>query len=144
MKHGFAYKRMISDYILIQAETALAIGIIGSIFAREQQITYQYFFLPAIIGLICMIPCIITYIKDDMTIKQIIIQRVVELIVLEIAIIGVIYYIVGDAPGKYGYIAIFFSVFFFDVITYVISYCMEKKEADVINKKLRENRQNHS
>ena len=36
-----------------------------------QKITYSYFFLPAIIGLICMLPCLITYFKEDMTVKQI-------------------------------------------------------------------------
>lgn len=139
MRHSDAIKKMISDYILIQAETAISIGIIGSIFAGEQKITYQYFFLPALIGLICMLPCIVTYFKEDMTIKQIIIQRAVEWIVLEAAIIGVIYYIAGDAPGKAGYIAMIFSITFFDIVTYAFSYYLEKREADAVNKKLREN-----
>lgn len=140
MRHRNAIKRMISDYILIQAETAIAIGIIGSIFAGEQKITYQYFFLPAVIGLICMLPCLITYFKEDMTIRQILIQRVVEWLVLEVAIIGLVYYVVGDAPGKEGYLAMVFSILFFDITTYGISYYLEKREADTINEKLKENR----
>lgn len=132
------FKRMLSDYIMIQAETALAIGIIGSIFAGEEKITYHYFFLPAILGFICMLPCIIIYIKEDMTIKQVIVQRVLELIVLECAIIGIIYYIVGDTIGRAGYIAIGVSVLFFDVLTYALSWYLEKKEADMLNEKLRE------
>lgn len=132
------FKRMLSDYIMIQAETALAIGIIGSIFAGDEKITYHYFFLPAILGFICMLPCIIIYIKEDMTIKQVIIQRVLELIVLECAIIGIIYYIVGDTIGRAGYIAIGVSVLFFDVLTYALSWYLEKKEADMLNEKLRE------
>ena len=134
-------KKMISDYILVQAEMALSIGIIGSIFAGEEKITYQYFFLPALLGLVCMLPCIITYVKEDMTIKQIIIQRVVEWVVLEIAIMGIIYYIVGDVPGRAGYIAIFFSILIFDVLTYLLSWFLERKEADQINEKLRKERE---
>ena len=141
MKHSNAIKQMLADYILVQAETALSIGIIGSIFASEQKITYQYFFLPALIGFICMLPCVITYFKEDMTVKQIIVQRVVELIVLEIALMGAVYYIVGDVPGKSGYIAIGFSILLFDIATYGISYYLEKRETDILNEKLKENRE---
>lgn len=136
-----AIKKMISDYIIVQAEIALSMGIIGSIFTAEQPITYHYFFLPALLGLICMLPCLIIYFKEDMTIKQIIIQRVVEVIVLEVAIIWVVHYIVGDTPGMGGYIAIAFSILFFDILTYVLSYLLEKKEADAVNEKLRKDKE---
>lgn len=64
------------------------------------------------------------------------IQRIVEWIVLEIAFIWIVYKMVGDVPGKLGYVAIFFSILFFDIATYAISYFLEKREADDINKKL--------
>ena len=131
-----ALKRMISDYILIQAEIALSFGIVGSIFAKDVSISFSYFLLPAIIGLLCIIPCIITYVKEDLTVKQIMIQRIVEWIVLEVAFIWIVYKMVGDVPGKLGYGAIFFSILFFDIATYAISYFLEKREADDINKKL--------
>ena len=131
-----ALKRMISDYILIQAEIALSFGIVGSIFAKDVSISFSYFLLPAIIGLLCIIPCIITYVKEDLTVKQIMIQRIVEWIVLEVAFIWIVYKMVGDVPGKLGYVAIFFSILFFDIATYAISYFLENREADDINKKL--------
>lgn len=131
-----ALKRMVSDYILIQAEIALSFGIVGSIFAKDVSISFHYFFLPAILGMVCMLPCIITYVKEDLTIKQVIIQRIVEWVILEIVIIWIVYKMVGDAPGKLGYVAMVFSILFFDVATYVISYFLEKREADDLNEKL--------
>ena len=131
-----ALKRMISDYILIQAEIALSFGVVGSIFAKDVAISFSYFLLPAIMGLLCIIPCIITYVKEDLTVKQVIVQRIVEWIILEIVFVCAVYKIVGDAPGKTGYVAIVFSVMFFDASTYFISYFLEKREADDINKKL--------
>ena len=83
-----------------------------------------------------MLPCIITYVKEDLTIKQIIIQRIVEWIILEAVFIWMAYKMLGDVPGKLGYVAIGFSILFFDVATYVISYFLEKREADDINEKL--------
>lgn len=141
MKNKNAWKKMISDYIIVQAEFALSIGIIGSIFAGNEPISYTYFFLPAFLGLICMLPCVITYFKEDMTIRQIMVQRVVEFIVLEIVIIAIVHYIVGDTLGTAGYIAMFFSILFFDVLSYLLSYLLERKEADAINEKLRADRE---
>ena len=130
------FTRMVLDYILIQAEITLSFGIIGSIFAKDVSISFRYFFLPAILGLICILPCVITYVKEDLTVKQIIIQRVIEWIILEVVFIWMAYKMLGDVPGKLGYVAIGFSILFFDVATYVISYFLEKREADDINAKL--------
>lgn len=132
---------MISDYIMVQAEIAFSIGVIGSIFAGEQSISYRYFFLPAVLGFICMLPCVVTYFKEDMTIKQIIAQRVIEVVVLEATIIGILYKMLGDTLGVGGYLATACSILFFDVVTYVYSYMMEKNEADAINRKLKADRE---
>lgn len=94
------FSKMVLDYILIQAEIAFSFGIIGSIFAKDVSISFSYFFLPAILGLICMLPCIITYVKEDLTIKQIIIQRIVEWIILEAVFIWMAYKMLGDVPGN--------------------------------------------
>lgn len=139
MKNG--WKKMILDYIMVQAEITASIGIIGSFFVREQIISYHYFFLPAFLAFICMLPCMVTYFKDDMTVRQIILQRIIEVIVIEIAMIGIIYHIVGDALGMGGYVAVAGSVLIFDIFTYVYSYMMEKNEADAINDKLKADRE---
>lgn len=131
-------KRMISDYILVQAEIALSFGIVGSIFAGDVSITFSYFLLPAVLGLICMLPCIVVYVKEDLTVKQVIIQRVTEWIVLEIVFLWGTYQMVGDIPGMLGYGVVAFTILFFDVASYTISYYLEKREADDINRKLNE------
>lgn len=131
-------KRMVSDYIIVQAEIALSFGIVGSIFAGDVPITFSYFLLPAVLGLICMLPCIIVYVKEDMTVKQVMIQRIVEWIVLEAVILWIAYKMVGDVPGVVGYVAMAVSILVFDVASYAISYYLEKREADDVNVKLSE------
>ena len=131
-------KRMVSDYILVQAEIALSFGIVGSIFAGDVSITFSYFFLPAVLGLICMLPCIIVYVKEDMTVKQVMIQRIVEWVVLEAVILWIAYKMVGDVPGVAGYVAMAVSILVLAVTSDVISYYLEKREADDVNVKLSE------
>ena len=75
MKEFDPKREFLFDYITVVAECTFAIAVIGSLFARNNSISFIYFFLPFGLALICMIPCIPIYLKDDMTIPQIMWQR---------------------------------------------------------------------
>lgn len=140
MKEFDPLREFIFDYITVVAENTLSIAVIGSIFVRNESITFVYFFLPFVLALLCMIPCIPIYLKEDLTVKQVLIQRSVELVVLEIAMYWVIRFLIGDMLPAAGYVAILFSVAFFDVLSYLIKWYLEKEEADKINRKIQERR----
>lgn len=140
MKNSDVLKRMLSDFLNINAETTLTIAIIGSIFAGNVRITYHYFFIPLILSIIYMIPCIPVYFKENMTIKQVMLQRTAELIVIEAATIGVTYLLAGDVFSIYGYVAVGISVLVFDVLTYLLQWYFEKSTADNINRIINEMR----
>ena len=130
----------IFDYITVVAENTLAIAVIGSIFVRDASISFVYFFLPFVLALICMIPCIPIYLKEDMTVKQILLQRGIELVVLEVAMCLAIRFVMGESFPEIGYVAILISTAFFDVLSYLIKWYLEKEEADKINRKIEEYR----
>lgn len=140
MKEFDPLREFIFDYITVVAENTLSIAVIGSIFVRNGSITFVYFFLPFALALLCMIPCIPIYLKEDLTVKQVLIQRSVELVVLEIAMYWVIRFIIGDMLPAAGYVAILFSVAFFDILSYLIKWYLEKEEADKINRRIQERR----
>lgn len=140
MKEFDPVREFIFDYITVAAETTLAIAVIGSIFAGEARIGFGYFFLPFVLALVCMLPCIPIYLKEDMTIRGIFIQRIVELIILEAAMYFGIYFLLGDTLSKGGYAAILFSTAFFDILSYLIKWYLEKEEAQKINRRIREMR----
>lgn len=140
MKEFDPLREFIFDYITVVAENTLSIAVIGTIFVRNESITFVYFFLPFVLALLCMIPCIPIYLKEDLTVKQVLIQRSVELVVLEIAMYWVIRFLIGDMLPAAGYVAILFSVAFFDVLSYLIKWYLEKEEADKINRRIQERR----
>ena len=140
MKNSDVLKRMLSDFLNINAETTLAIAIIGSIFAGKTQITYHYFFIPLILSIIYMLPCIPVYFKENMTVKQVIFQRIAELIVIEGATIWVAYLLAGGVFSIYGYVAVGISVLIFDLLTYLLQWYFEKSTADNINRIINEMR----
>lgn len=140
MKEFDPLREFIFDYITVVAENTLSIAVIGTIFVRNESITFVYFFLPFVLALLCMIPCIPIYLKEDLTVKQVLIQRSVELVVLEITMYWVIRFLIGDMLPAAGYVAILFSVAFFDVLAYLIKWYLEKEEADKINRRIQERR----
>ena len=140
MKEFDPVREFIFDYITVVAENTLAIAVIGIIFVRDASISFVYFFLPFVLALICMIPCIPIYLKEDMTVKQILLQRGIELVVLEVAMCLAIRFVMGESFPEIGYVAILISTAFFDVLSYLIKWYLEKEEADKINRKIEEYR----
>jgi len=140
MKEFDPLREFVFDYITVVAENTLAIAVIGSIFVPNADISFLYFFLPFVLAFLCMLPCIPIYLKEDMTIKQVLIQRIVEWIVLEISMYAAIRLVIGELLPKSGCVAILFSVTFFDVLSYLIKWYLEKEEAEKINRRIREHR----
>lgn len=140
MKEFDPVREFLFDYITVVAENTLAIAVIGSLFARNVSINFTYFFLPFFLSIICMLPCIPIYLKEDMTVKQIMIQRLAELVVLEIAMYVAIRFVLGNHLPVVGYVGILFTTAFFDVLSYLIKWYLEKEEADKINRKIQEHR----
>ncbi len=136
MKAEMNFTAFMRDLFFVETETVLSFAIIGSIFARDASITYVHFFIPLVMGFIYMLPCIPVYVKEDMTIPQVIVQRVAELIVLEVICIYVGNYLAGKYLDIPGLIGIGVSVVFFDVLSYYFAYRMEKAESEKLNKKI--------
>lgn len=44
----------------VVAENTLSIAVVGSLFARDVQISFMHFFLPFGLALVCMLPCLPT------------------------------------------------------------------------------------
>ena len=127
MENG--WKKFLSDYILVQAETTLSIGVIGTIFARDIKVSLSYFFIPAILGLF--------YFKDDLKVWQIVLQRFIEWIMIEVGTMYTMKILFGEVISKAVYIAAFISVSVFMILTTVISDLLEKKEINDLNTKLK-------
>lgn len=122
------------NYFNVVAETTLSIAVIGSIFAGDVKITYSFFFLPIVLSFAYMLPCLPIYLKENMTVKQVMVQRFVELIIIEAGTIFVAHLLIGERLGIVGYIAVGASVLIFDVLSYLTQWIYEKSKAEKINK----------
>ena len=119
-------------------ECVLSFAIVGTIFAREASISYAFFFIPLVLGALCMVPCLPVYLIENMSIPQVIVQRSVELVVLEAACVWTANFLAGDFLGKTGLVVVAALTALFDVLSYSVAYLLEKAESERLNKKLKE------
>ena len=138
MKKNVNISAFFRDLFFVQAECVLSFAIVGTIFARNASISYAYFFIPLVMGALCMVPCLPVYLIENMSIPHVIVQRSVELVVLEAACVWTANFLAGDFLGKPGLIAVAALTALFDVLSYSVAYWLEKSESERLNKKLRE------
>ena len=128
------FRSIAFNFLNVIAETTLSIAIIGAIFAGDVKITYHYFFLPIILSVAYMLPCLPVYLKENMSVKQVIVQRIIELIIIEAGTLFIAHLLIGEHLGIVGYIVVGASVLIFDVLSYLTQYIYEKSKAEKINK----------
>ncbi|MBO7124026.1 MAG: LytTR family transcriptional regulator [Treponema sp.] len=138
MKRNLNISAFFRDLFFVQTECVLSFAIVGTIFAREAAISYAYFFIPLVMGALCMVPCLPVYLIENMSIPQVIVQRSVELVVLEAACVWTANFLAGDFLGMPGLVAVAALTALLDVLSYSVAYWLEKAESERLNKKLRE------
>ena len=138
MKRNVNISAFIRDLFLVETECVLSFAIVGTIFARGAAISYAHFFIPLALGALCMLPCLPVYLIENMSIPQVIVQRSAELAALEAACVWTANFLAGDFLGTPGLVAVAVLTALFDVLSYTVSYMMEKAESERLNKTLKE------
>ena len=138
MKKNVNISAFFRDLFLVETECVLSFAVIGTIFARDAAISYAHIFVPLVLGVICMLPCLPVYLIENMTIPQVIVQRSAELAVLEAVCVWTANFLAGGFLGRIGLWAVAASVLIFDAISYLAAYFLEKAESERLNKKLLE------
>ena len=130
------FKRYFIDYLLVNFETTLAIGIIGIFFCNNITIGFDCFFLPPLFSIIGMLGCIPLYFMENLTINQVKLYRVLDFIFLEFAIEGLVYVVFKQQAQREVYIFTGIFTFVNCVLTYLISDQLYRKDVKVVNEKL--------
>lgn len=140
MMDFYMVKEIISDYINAVVEKTFVITVISSIFVRSVNARYEYVYLPFILAAVCVLSYIPVYINEDMKIKQILLHKAAELLLLEISMCFVVFYSTGgNIPGLV-YVAVIVFTAFFDALSYMIRWYFDMEKAGIINRKITERR----
>jgi len=86
-KKYFAIK-LLNMFFIITTLITIVMGVMGLIWERDRLLTYEVMFSPVIIGFISVLPSIVMYSKKELTLRQIVIRKVLHLFLLEIELIA--------------------------------------------------------
>lgn len=124
-------KDNIMNFFIIVTLVNLVMFISGSILAPEMRFGYEAFVVPIIDGLLGIIPGIIMYSKRELTVRQMLIREVIQLLAIE-AIILFFTFGLSDVSGEditpY-VVAVAVSVAVVYVLVIVIRYLLDSRKA---------------
>lgn len=86
-KKEFAIK-LLNMFFIVTTLITIVMGVMGLIWERDRLLTYEVMFSPVIIGFISVLPSIVMYSKKELTLRQIVIRKVLHLFLLEIELIA--------------------------------------------------------
>ncbi len=90
-KTFFVKKIMISFYITVTF-IVLAMAILGLVFEPDTRMGYEAFFSPLIFGAIATFPNLLTYSKEELSVRQALVRKIIHFFLLEILILTSLYF----------------------------------------------------
>ncbi len=117
----------------------LAIYVTGMLFRPEQTFGYEAFLSPLLFGLLTVIPTVILYSKKELTIRQLLIRKSVQLIMDIVIVIAVIF---GSSEMNHETVAAAIGVAVSIVVVFAavhgIEWLLAQKTARQLTKQLAE------
>lgn len=108
----------------------LAMFILGLLFRSDQRFGYEVFIYPLIYGLIGMIPILVVRTQKELSVKQIIIRKIMQLFLLMVLLLGCIFGQSLKDPNRIpAIIGVAFSIVLIYVLVNVIEWMMDERTA---------------
>ena len=128
-------KKCLIDFLMIQAGISFAIGVIGCIKTPALGVTHYSFFMPFVYAFFCVIPSFIIYSAKELSIKQMLVRKIIQLLLIEF-IVMLLSYIIGTLNNTFICIAIILAVIVVYIVVNVLEYLFCKSVADAMTKKI--------
>ncbi len=131
----FLKKTLMNFFIIVTAIT-VATAILGITYYPRATFGYEAYYSPIIFGALASLPSFVLYSNRELTLKQMLVRRILHFIILELILLGF-----GLISGLFNSteVALTFalSVFIIYLFTNVIKWIMDSKTADEINQGLK-------
>ncbi|MGN1166647.1 MAG: hypothetical protein ACI4S2_09525 [Lachnospiraceae bacterium] len=132
-------KSMLQDFFVITTFVNIVMFVLGSIYRPEVTFSYEILLFPPLYGFLGTIPSWILYSKKELSTRQIVIRKILQVIVLELILILVIFG--GENLCKENIpviTALAISVFLVYVLVNIVSWLLDVRTAKAVMKELSE------
>ncbi|MBP1560223.1 MAG: hypothetical protein J6C96_03135 [Oscillospiraceae bacterium] len=131
-------KSVMSQFFVIATLINLATFILGEIFRPDERFGYDAFLSPLIYAAISLVPMLCMYSKKELTIKQHIFRELLQLIAIEVILIGFGLGAKCLAPENISLTASFaLSILVIYVLVLVIAWLLDVKTARQLTSELK-------
>lgn len=119
-----------ATYFIIVTLINLSTFVLGSIYRPEERFGYGAFLAPLLYGFWGILPMCVMYSAKEMTRREIFIRKILQFILLEVLLLGLVFGHAGSTKDNMGQIVSFaLSVFVIFVLAHVISFMLDTQEA---------------
>lgn len=119
-----------STYFIIVTLVNLATFAMGSIYRPEERFGYDAFLMPLIYGFLGILPMCVMYSKREMTLAQVLIRKLFQLILLEGLLIGFVFGYGDFSKDNIVQIVSFaVTVLVVFILVHVISFVLDVQQA---------------
>lgn len=136
-------KSIIFNFFIVVTLVNIAIFVLGTVFQGDKQMGYEAFLAPLIYGAMSMLPIIVMYSRRELTMREIIVRKLIQLLLLEV-LLYVGGYGIESMKTKSIFLTISFgaSVMIIFVLANVISYLLNAREAEELTSLLKKYQEN--
>ncbi|MDD4112384.1 MAG: hypothetical protein PHC56_05070 [Herbinix sp.] len=128
-------RKQLMNYFIIVTILTLVIAILGLIYEPNQSFGYEAYFSPLLFGLIAVIPSLVTYSTKELSLKQSIMRKIFQLLLIEAMILS-FSHIVGILKSEMiG--SMILSILIIFVAVHLIEWIINNKNAKKLTLKLK-------
>lgn len=130
MSFKFFLKSICSTYFIIVTLVNLAAFVMGSIYRSEERFGYDAFLAPLLYAFLGVLPICVMYSKKELTLAQVLIRKLLQLLLLEGLLIGFVFGY-GEFPkdNTVQMVSFALTVFVVFLLVHVISFVLDVQQA---------------
>ena len=132
------FKGIAKDFFIIATLVNVAIFVLGSVFNKDARFGYDAFLAPLIYAAFSMLPAGITYSRRELSIKEVLIRKAVQLILIEVILFLFCFGI--DSLNKAEPLLLFglgVSIAVIYVLVHLIDWFVASREAEKLTRDLK-------
>ncbi len=124
-------KMILMSFFIVVTLVNVAMAVLGLLYDANKTFGYEAFFSPIIFGVLGVVPAIVTYSKKELSMKQMVIRKVIQLLVLESLLIGFV--VSNGVVGGKTIISFATSVFLIAVAVHIILWILDNRIAQKLS-----------
>ncbi len=136
MSSRASLRKCLLEYFIITTCITAATAVLGLALEPSAKFGYEAFFSPLILGLVSLVPSLVTYSRKELSLRQALIRKPLHLITLETTLI-VFGFWGGVLHGSADAASFAFAVVVVYLLVNIISWELDRRDAVEINKTLK-------